>query len=141
MFPHIFDPTYDPNNFAPRDKNDHERANRAISAGYPAVEPVLWDLLSWLQDMNWPVAKTLAPFLAGIGIPLVPHIKKVFTSDDDIWKYWIINEILLVSPAVALELRHELERLAYSPSPAEIDEELQEAALNILKHYQWERNN
>jgi hypothetical protein len=129
---------FDPDGFVPRDKFDHESANRAIAAGYPAVEPVLGHLLEWIQDMNWPVAQTLAPFLASIGTPLVPHIKKVFETDDEMWKDWIMQEIFLASPEVAQEFRDELTRIAYQPTESEITEELPEEALAVLNHYGWE---
>jgi hypothetical protein len=130
---------FDPDGFVPRDKHDHESANRAIAAGYPAVKPVLWHLLEWVQDMNWPVAQTLAPFLASIGTPLVPHIKKVFETDDEMWKEWIMQEIFLASPEVAQEFRDELTRIAYHPTESEITEELPEEALAVLNHYGWNR--
>ena len=138
-FSGIFRPKgFDPDGFVPRDKHDHESADRAIAAGYPAVEPVLWHLLEWIQDMNWPVAQTLAPFLASIGTPLVPHIKKVFETDDEIWKYWIMGVIFLESPEVAEEFRDELVRIAYTPTESEITEEIPERALDVLQHYGWE---
>jgi hypothetical protein len=129
---------FDPDGFVPRDKHDHESANRAIAAGYPAVEPVLWDLLEWIQDMNWPVAQDLAPFLASIGKPLIPHIKKAFETEDHIWKYWIMQEVFLESPEVAADFRDELRRIAYNPTESEITEELPEDALHVLQHYGWE---
>jgi hypothetical protein len=138
-FSGIFRPKgFDPDSFVPRDKHDHESADRAIAAGYPAVEPVLWHLLEWIQDMNWPVAQTLAPFLASIGMPLVPHIKKVFETDDEIWKYWIMGVIFLESPEVAEAFRDELIRIAYTPTESEIMEEIPERALDVLQHYGWE---
>jgi hypothetical protein len=130
---------FDPDGFVPRDKFDHASANRAIAAGYPAVEPVLWHLLEWLQDTNWPVAQDLAPFLASIGKPLIPHIKKTFETDDHCWKSRIIQEIFLESPEVAAEFRDELRRIAHSPTESEITEELPEEALNVLNHYGWNR--
>src|SRR5688500_18615540 len=58
-------PTYveefDINSLVPRNKHDRKRAAAAIAAGYPAVAPVLPEMLEWLQDMNWPVAQDLAP--------------------------------------------------------------------------------
>lgn len=139
MLSGIFRPKgFDPDGFVPRDKHDHESANRAIAAGYPAVEPVLGHLLECIQDMNDPVARTLAPFLVSIGRPLIPHIKKVFETDDHIWKYWIIQEIFLESPEVAAEFRDELQRIAHTPTESEITEEIPETALDVLKHYGWE---
>jgi hypothetical protein len=129
---------FDPDGFVPRDKHDHESANRAIAAGYPAVQPFLWHLLEWIQDTNWPVAETLAPFLASIGMPLVPHIKKIFETDDEMWKYAIMREIFLKSPEVAEEFRDELKRIAYNPTESEITEEIPEGALDVLEHYGWQ---
>src|SRR4051794_23281462 len=57
----------------PQNKFDLKRAQAAVEVGYPAVAPILPELLEWLQDYNWPVAHILAPFLASIGEPLVPH--------------------------------------------------------------------
>lgn len=139
VFIPIFRPKgFDPDGFVPRDKHDHKSANRAIAAGYPAVEPVLWHLLKWIQDMNWPVAQTLAPFLASIGKPLVPHIKRVFETEDEIWKYWIMGVIFLTSPEIAAEFRDELKRIVYTPTESELTEELPERAMDVLRHYDWD---
>lgn len=128
---------FDPNGFVPRDKHDHESANRAIAAGYPAVKPVLTELLEWIQDMNWPVAQTLTPFLASIGLPLAPYIKNILETDDDIWKYWIFKEIFLRSAELAEAFRDELERIVVNPTESERIEELPEEASKVLKHYGW----
>jgi hypothetical protein len=130
---------FDPDGFVPRAKFDHASAQRAIAAGYPAVEPYLWHLLEWIQDTNWPVAQDLAPFLASIGRPLIPHIKKAFETDDHIWKRWIMQEIFLESPEVAAEFRDELRRIAYTPTESEITEELPEEAHRVLQYYDWNK--
>lgn len=127
----------DPNSFVPRDKHDHESAKRAIAAGYPAVEPVLFDLLKWIQDMNWPVAQRLAPFLASIGTPLGPHIRKAFETDDNVWKSWIIICIFSSSPELAREFRDEIERIAKDPTESELTEDLRDEAVEVLKRYGW----
>ncbi len=123
----------------PQDKHDIERAEKAIQAGYPAVAPTLPRLLEWVQDMNWPVAQILAPFLASIGSPLIPHIQQIFKTDDEVWKYWIISRILMESPELATALRAEVERIAYSPTQSEAEEELNETADKLLKEYGWQK--
>jgi len=100
----------------PRGKWDLARAEEAVAAGYPAVDPILPELLEWLQDYNWPVAHVLVPFLASIGIPLVPHVRHVLDTDDEIWKYWVVSIIMGESNEVAAAFRDELERLARSPT-------------------------
>jgi hypothetical protein len=129
---------FDPDGFVPRDKHDEESANRAIAAGYPAVEPFIPHLLEWIQDMNWPVAKIVGPFLATIGTPLVPHIKRVFETNDEGWKSSIMSEVFFESPEVAEQFRDELSRIVNNPTQSEIEEELPRKALKVLQHYGWE---
>lgn len=124
----------------PLDKHDIERAEAVIDLGYPTIDPILPELLEWLQDMNHPVAGVLAPFLASIGRPLIPHIRHIMKTDDGIWKYWIIKQIIRDSYEIAKEFRTDFERLAYSPTEIEVEEGLNEEALAILHKYKWEKN-
>jgi hypothetical protein len=102
------------------------------------VEPILGELVEWLQDCNWPVAHVLSPFLASIGKPLVSHIRNVLQTNDGAWKYWVIARLLPSLPeADALEFRPELERLCYSPLPNERNEELDQQARDVLAHFGW----
>lgn len=121
----------------PRHKSDLDRANAAVAAGFPKVAPILPDLLKWLKDINWPVAHVLSPFLASIGTPLIPHIKHILETDDEIWQYWIILLIIKDSPDVATTFRIELERLAKAPTERETKEELNEVAQEVLQKYGW----
>ena len=89
-------PVTDPGDLVPRHKSDLEWADTAVGAGYPAVDPILGELLEWLQDYNWPVAHVLAPFLSGIGpVPsIVEHIRTILASDDNIWKYYLLSTVV-----------------------------------------------
>ena len=130
--------TGDVRNLVPVGKQDLERARAAVEAGYPVVEPILGELIEWLQDCNWPVAHILAPFLASIGAPLVPYIWRVLRTDDEIWKYWVIPLLIGTLPkGIAAEFRPELERLCYSPLPNEKREGLDEQARDVLEHFGW----
>ena len=123
----------------PTSKQDLARARAAVEAGYPAVAPILGELMKWLQDYNWPVAHILAPFLASIGAPLVPHIWHVLRTDDDVWKYWVIGILIPALPAaVAGEFRTELSRLCHHPQPHEKREELDTQAQEVLEHFGWQ---
>ena len=121
----------------PQHKSDIERARLAVATGYPAVAPILPELLEWLQDCNWPVSHILAPFLVSIGTPLIPHIQHILDTDDEIWKYWMISAIMRDSFELALAFRDELERLAFSPTEREAREELDEVAQEVLEKYGW----
>jgi Domain of unknown function (DUF5071) len=86
-------------------KHDVQKAQALIALGYPAIEYALPELIEWLQDINWPVARVLAPFLADIGAPLAPYIKAALLeaerTKDGTWKYWMINGILKESIPLA----------------------------------------
>ena len=114
-----------------------ERARAAVAAGYPAVDPILPELLEWLQDCNWPVSHILAPFLTSIGSPLIPHIRRILDTDDEIWKYWMISVIMRDSFELASAFRDELKRLVSSPTEREAREELNEVAQEVLEKYGW----
>jgi uncharacterized protein DUF5071 len=111
----------------PRDKFDTERAEAIIALGFPAIEPIVPALLEWMQDLNWPVAQVLQPFLASIGSPLAPHIRRILETDDVIWKNWVLLCIVAKSPELRTMLRPDLERLSSCPKPDE-----QTAALDVL---------
>lgn len=115
------EPPPDPRRWVPRHKHDHEHVRQAIAAGWPAVAPVLPELLQWLQDMNWPVAKGLTPFLASIGEPLVPEIRRIIATDDVMWKCWVVQELVKPNPAVLATLRPDLVAIA-TMEPRDEDE-------------------
>jgi hypothetical protein len=126
-----------PQSLVPLDKGDTERAHAAVRAGYPAVAPILPELLEWLQDCNWPVAGILSPFLESIGSPLIPHLRLIMSGDDLVWKYWIIGHIMGGSREVAEAFRNELERLAHSPTDEERLNDLHERAAFVLQTHGW----
>lgn len=117
----------------PSNKHDHDAVQRARAVGFPALDPVLPRLLTWLQDLNWPVAGSVSELLSGSGPEIVPHIRAVFLSDDAIWKYWILSDLCpRLPPAILAELRPDIEILATSPTAADQREEVHEAAGELL---------
>lgn len=130
----------DVKNLVPTGKADIERASAAVQAGYPMVGSILGELTEWLRDYNWPVAHVLAPFLASLGAPMVPHIRHVLRSNDDVWKYWMIALILPSLPeSAAAEFRPELQRLCDTPTGNERQQELDQQARNVLDRFGWLR--
>lgn len=119
-------------NLVPKSKHDLVAAKAAVKAGYPAVEPVLDELTEWLQDSNWPVAHILAPFLASLGRPMIPSIDFVFSTDDDVWKYWMITCLIGKNSELFDHYKPLLIRIATNPSENEKREELDEVARDAL---------
>src|SRR5262245_11128325 len=120
-----------PHPLVPKSKGDLVTAQLAVQAGYPAVEPVLYELLEWLQDCNWPVAHELFDFLASIGAPLAPHIRPVFAGDDYVWQYWLIG-LFRRSPELYTIFRADIHRIACSPTTDEHYNELDERCADLI---------
>src|SRR5580704_8988639 len=93
----------DPRELLPRNKHDCQAASAIIALGYPAVAPVLPDLLMWLQDFNWPVSRPISDFLATIPEPMAPHIRDVLQGNDLMWKYWCIHVLISKMPREVAE--------------------------------------
>ena len=66
----------------PANKDDVAAIETIAGRGYPAVEPILLDLLQWIRDDSWPVAKPTREFLASIGGKLAPHLDEALGSRD-----------------------------------------------------------
>jgi hypothetical protein len=117
----------------PKDKHDEEAICRARNVGFPALNPLLPALLEWLQDINWPVAIPIAELLASSGNEIVPHIRKVFDSDDAIWKYWILKALCPnLRSSVLTMLRSDIERLSQSSILDADQEDVRDAAKALL---------
>ena len=117
----------------PKSKSDLDTANRAVAAGYPAVESVLPELVEWLQDYNWPVAHVLAPFLAEIDLPLIPQIDHVFSTTDETWQYWMIVCLLSHNDDLYEHYKQKLIQLAETPSGNDRHHELDDVARETLE--------
>ena len=117
----------------PVTKFETEKALALVQLGFPAVEPVMPQILEWLQDLNWPVGQIFQPFLVGIGEPLAPYFRTVLAGEDDGWKYSLLRVIVDQSPELARKLRPELERAARNPSAGESKEEVDLVAIEILE--------
>jgi hypothetical protein len=119
----------------PGSKDETEKAKKLVALGFPTVEPVIAEMLEWVEDANWPVAKVFLPFLAGIGGPLVPHVRYVLQSQDEQWKRVVLEHIVSESGALAHGLSVDLLRLIDSPSDAERAEGLHTMADALFQKF------
>jgi len=69
-------------------------AELLVEIGYPRIRPILYELLSWLQDMNWPDSIIISKLLVFVGEPLIPYIKRALKEGDSVWNYWILIYIV-----------------------------------------------
>ncbi|MBN9216763.1 MAG: DUF5071 domain-containing protein [Mesorhizobium sp.] len=121
----------------PRNKHDLDAIIAIQEAGYPAIAPILDELMEWTADGNWPVAGPLARFLSTLGEPVVDPILRVLRGDDPTFKYSCLVGIVSALPIETLRaLESDLRRLTVNPSPenkAEAVHEEAEAALLRLR--------
>lgn len=78
----------------PANKDDLAAIETIAAQGYPAVEPILPDLLEWIRVESWPVAKPLREFLASIGDGLIPHVHEALGSSDTALRLAVLRHIV-----------------------------------------------
>ena len=126
-------------NCIPKDKFDRAAVEAAAAIGFPAINPILPELLEWVQDANWPVAQDLFPLLAKAGPEIAPHINAVFESDDAGWKYDLLLKLVPdLKPEVAALLKKQMFRMANSPTTRERHEEVDDGARDVIAHWAWQ---
>lgn len=114
----------------PKNKGDYEVIGELKKLSFDEIKPIIPDLLEWLQDINWPIAKCIAEVLEPFADNLTPYLLEILETNDGIWKLWILtifgrnteNEIFL----------KEIVRIAKFPTLDEIEEEVNVEALAIL---------
>ncbi len=117
----------------PRDKFDVETVRAVADAGYPAIAPILDDLVDWTADSNWPVARPVADFLITLGEPVVAPLSRVLRGTDGGHKEHCIRLVVNRLPVEILEkLEHDLQRLADRPSADDRREAADVAASDAL---------
>ena len=84
-------------------------------------------------DANWPVARVLSPSLAQVGKALAPHVRHVLASDDEQWKYHVLQSVVSRSSELVEALGPELRRIAVHPTASEREEEVDIVARNALQ--------
>ena len=125
--------TEDLANCIPSDKHDHAAVARAAALGFPGLNPILGDLLEWIQDANWPIAPDIAALLTGAGPEIVPHISAILRGTDGMWKYWTIELVVAQSSDEIFQaMRPDLGRLSDHPTPDDRDCEADLAARAAL---------
>lgn len=106
------------------------------------IIPICSELLEWIQDCNWPVAKDIVYILAlhqEIFTPLVIELLKPEEQDDD-WKFSIIVSLLpLFSPENLKPILPFLDRIAQNPTEGELISGVDEVASDLLLKF-FQRN-
>jgi hypothetical protein len=113
------------NDLVPKHKSDHQAIQLLSQLTYPEYKPILWELLHWIQDINWPIAFEIIPILKKAGDDIIPFINRIFETDDYIWQRWTLKYLVADMPIEIIKIfRPILDRLAENPNNNEKEEEL-----------------
>lgn len=117
-------------NLIPKDKFDFETVEKLKNYSFEEIEPIIPDLLEWLQDINWPISKSVAEYLIPYTKKISSEILNILQSHDQVWKYWI----LLIFGEIIKDkmVLNEIERIAKYPTKDEIEEEVYDIAKEII---------
>jgi len=117
----------------PKHKDDQEVIEGLKKLSFEEIKPIVPDLLEWLQDMNWPIARPVADVLEKYSDQLVPDILKILKTNDGIWRLWVLMHLARNTKDKAL--LKEIERIAISPTRDEVEEEVNIEANAILNNH------
>ena len=56
----------------PKNKFDNSNINRLFLLTDEEIKPIIYELLEWTQDYNWPIAKEIIPVLLESSYLLIP---------------------------------------------------------------------
>ena len=130
------------NNFiqtlVPKDKHDwdFDKACDINWYEYKEIKPIIPQLLTWLQDVNWPVAKPIAAYLQPMLPDILEELKPILLGDDDVWKYNILNEFFVKPQSSYWKMIEPIiERMTFNPTENETKEEVDRLAMEIYMSY------
>lgn len=81
----------DLNKLIPEHKFDTEKVELLKDLTFDEIEPIIRNLLEWLQDGNWPVSRPLGKYLKTLPAEkLGPYLMEILNRNDYEWKYFLI---------------------------------------------------
>jgi Domain of unknown function (DUF5071) len=100
----------------PRNKDDAEAARALVALGYPAVEPLLPQMLDWLKSIGSPVDLVMRDFFVALGAHAMPVVQRALRSRHDTLKYAVVMNVVAKWPVEAIApLKVQLQALATGP--------------------------
>ena len=118
----------------PKNKFDLDAVSKLQTLDCREIEPLLEDLVAWIADGNWPVAKPLADLLVSVGRPAIPALRKLLQGADATHQYFSL--LLVVSkfpPDVSALLQNDLKKIVEAPTVEQNLEGVSELAADVLR--------
>lgn len=114
----------------PKHKDDQRVIESLERLSFEQIQPIIPDLLKWLQDINWPIARPVAQLLSRHADRITPDILEVLRTNDGIWKLWVLTHLARTTTDPVL--LQEIERIALHPTIDELHEGVDLEARDIL---------
>lgn len=74
----------------PKNKHDDSNIDKLYNLTDDEIKPIIYELLEWLQDYNWPVSPKILNVLILRENLVFPYISLILNGNDIMWKYWIM---------------------------------------------------
>lgn len=131
-FQHVPMVTGDVRHLIPRGKGE-DIVPLIAEAGYPAIAPILDDLMQWTADPNWPICMPLIDYLNTLGEPMVEPIRRVLRGTDSDHKWLCLTAMVpALPPSAQAQLCDDLRALADRPGEGDRDVGVDTEARAIL---------
>ena len=93
--------------YLPKNKFDQQSLCGIDELSNEEIQPIIYELLTWLQDYNWPVADKVLQVLRKREILVFPYLADILAGDDIMWKIWIME---LLVPTLTAEHKEALRK-------------------------------
>lgn len=119
----------------PKNKFDTESAEKLFQYSFDEIEPIIPQILEWMQDGNWPVSKPVGRYIKSLPQERIgPYIMGILDGTDYEWKYFLISIFEKADLEKGyLPLLAELKRLVNAPTDTEIACEVHWMAKHVLE--------
>lgn len=114
----------------PKDKFDDSAISKLKELSFEDIQPIVPDLLIWLQDMHWPIAIQVADVLRPFADRINSEVLPILTSHDELWILGILVHIARYSTDP--DVIRAIERIAKFPTKDEVENCVNEIAMEIL---------
>lgn len=104
----------------PKNKYDDSNIDKLYSLSDEEIQTIIYDLLEWLEDGNWPIAIKVLDVLLKREDLVFPYVTGILNGDNIMWKYWLINWLI---PNFTLEHKEELRPFLANLTNIESDDE------------------
>ncbi len=122
----------------PEHKMDRTTIEKLKCINDEDMKVILYDLLFWLSDFNWPIASEIMQVISKRDKIITPYLKHILNNDqnNDELKYWVIRKLLPELPSyVHIDIYNDLKRVAYDATENEKYEEVDIEAKYFIDNY------